>query len=179
MGVKAGENIGTSVYLYTNGAITCLVLSNDIVKHCCLSARHTELLLGDERPPSLISAIAAQWRSVYDNDSFHYVTKGAESGQPVGAPCYQWVGCRDHAGITCFPHSGSWQAQGGPAYICREQRKRVFYDMGPLTYYINTMDLKSQNNKVRVEKVCFFTVKTTNIFKNIFNKPIALVIMQI
>ena len=60
--------------------------------------------------------------------------KGAESEQPVGAPCYQGVGCRDHAGITGFPHSGSWQAQGGPAHICREQRKRVFYDMGPLTY---------------------------------------------
>ena len=58
--------------------------------------------------------------------------KGAESEQPVGAPCYQGVGCRDHAGITGFPHSGSWQAQRGPAYICREQRKRVFYDMGPL-----------------------------------------------
>ena len=41
-------------------------------------------------------------------------------------------GCRDHAGITCFPHSGSWQAQGGPAYICRDQRKCVFHDMGPL-----------------------------------------------
>ena len=40
--------------------------------------------------------------------SFHYVTKGAESEQPVGAPFYQWVGCRDHAGITCFAHSGSW-----------------------------------------------------------------------
>ena len=26
-----------------------------------------------------------------------------------------------------------WQAQGGPVYICRDQRKRVFYDMGLLT----------------------------------------------
>ena len=85
-------------------------------------------------PPSQISSITAQWRSAYDNDSFHYVSKGAESEQPVGAPCYQWVDCRDHAGINCFPHSGSWQAQGGPAYICREQRKCVFYDMGPLIY---------------------------------------------
>ena len=56
-----------------------------------------------------------------------------ESEQPVGVPCYQWVGCRDHAGLACFPLSGSWQAQGGPAYICREQRKRVYNDMGPLT----------------------------------------------
>ena len=55
-----------------------------------------------------------------------------ESEQPVGAPCYQWVDCRDHAGITCFPHSGSWQAQGGPAYICRDQRKCVYNNMGPL-----------------------------------------------
>ena len=50
-----------------------------------------------------------------------YVTTGAESEQPVGALFYQWVGCRDHAGIACFPHSGSWQAQGGPVYICRDQ----------------------------------------------------------
>ena len=58
--------------------------------------------------------------------------KGAESEQPVGALCYQWVGCRDHAGLTCFPHSGSCQAQGGPVYICRHQRKCVFCYMGPL-----------------------------------------------
>ena len=30
------------------------------------------------------------------------------------------------SGIVCFPHSGSRQAQGRPAYICRGQRKRVF-----------------------------------------------------
>ena len=59
--------------------------------------------------------------------------KGAESEQTVGAPCYQWVGCRDHAGIACFPHSGSWQAQGGPAYVCTDQRKKCFlHNMGPL-----------------------------------------------
>ena len=58
--------------------------------------------------------------------SFHYVKKGAESEQPVGTLFfiylffffYQWMGCRDHAGITCFPHLRSWQA---------------FYNMGPLT----------------------------------------------
>ena len=82
-------------------------------------------------PPSRISPIISQRRPAYEND-FSYVTTGAESEQPVGAPCYQWVGCRDHAGIVCFPHSGSWQAQGGPAYICRDQRKRVFHNMGPL-----------------------------------------------
>ena len=54
--------------------------------------------------------------------------KGAESEQPVGALCYQWVGCRDHAGITCFPHSGSWQAQRGAA------KMSFFYDMGPLSF---------------------------------------------
>ena len=40
--------------------------------------------------------------------SFCYVTKGAESEQPLGAPFYQWVSCRDDAGLVCFPHSGSW-----------------------------------------------------------------------
>ena len=83
-------------------------------------------------PPSQISPITAQRRPVYENLSFRYVTKVAESEQPVGARFYQWVGCRDHAGITCFHHSGSWQAQGGPAYICRDQRKRVFHNRGPL-----------------------------------------------
>ena len=82
---------------------------------------------------SQISPVTAQRRSAYDNDSFSYVTTGADSDQPVGAPCYQWLGCRD-AGITCFPDSGSWQAQGGPAYICRDQRKCVFHDMGPLRW---------------------------------------------
>ena len=51
--------------------------------------------------------------------------EGAESEQPVGAPFYQWMGCRDHAGIVCFPHSGSWQAQGGPAYV--ETSENVFF----------------------------------------------------
>ena len=40
--------------------------------------------------------------------AFPYVTEGVESEQPVGGPFYQWVGCRDHAGLACFPHSGSW-----------------------------------------------------------------------
>ena len=83
-------------------------------------------------PPSRISPIIAQRRLAYDNDSFRYIT-GAESEQPVGVPFYQWVGCRDHAGITCFPNSRSWQAQGRPAYIFKDQRKRVFHNMGPLT----------------------------------------------
>ena len=103
----------------------------------CMSSserRHCEIMLSHRRthrtsprgwtPPSQISPITMQRRLAYDNDSFHYVTTGAESEQPVGAPCYQWVGCRDHARITCFPHSGSWQ--GGPHYICRDQRKPVF-----------------------------------------------------
>ena len=87
--------------------------------------------------PSRISPITAQRRPAYDNDSFRYVMTGADSEQPVGVPCYQWVGCRDYAGITSFPHSGSWQAQGGPAYICRGQRKRVFHNMGPLSLYFS------------------------------------------
>ena len=36
--------------------------------------------------------------------------------------------------IVCFPHSGSWQVQGGPAYICRDQRKCVFHNMGTLMF---------------------------------------------
>ena len=83
-------------------------------------------------PRSFISPIIAQRRPTNENLSFCYVTTGAESDQPVGAPFYQWVGCRDHAGLVCFPYSGSWHAQGEPVYICRDQRKRVFHNMGPL-----------------------------------------------
>ena len=43
-------------------------------------------------PPSRISPVTEQTRPAYDNLSFRYVTIGAESEQPVGAPFYQWVG---------------------------------------------------------------------------------------
>ena len=82
--------------------------------------------------------------------------KGAESEQPVGAPFYHWVGCRDHA-IACLPHSGSGQAQGGPAYIERDQRKCVFHNMGPfkvccLTFedMISRSSLQSRSSRICV-----------------------------
>ena len=81
---------------------------------------------------SLNAPLSDKWRSAYDNDSFHYVTKGAESEQPVGALCYQWVGCRDHAGLVCLFSSFRELAGSGSTSLCWEQRKRVFYDMGPL-----------------------------------------------
>ena len=111
----------------TNSRIICV--SSFERRHCETLLSHCWTHRTSPRgwtPPSQISPITAQRRSAYDNDSFRYVTTGADSEQPVGAPCYQWVGCRDHAGIACFPHSGSWQAQGGPAFICRDQRKHVF-----------------------------------------------------
>ena len=87
----------------------------------CLSSseqRHCETLLAYHwthqtsplgwTPPSRISPITAQRRPVYVNDSFCYVMKGAESEKPVEALFYQWVGCRDHAGIVHIPYSGNW-----------------------------------------------------------------------
>ena len=53
-------------------------------------------------------SVFTQRRLAFESRSFCYVTTGAESEQPVGAPFYQWVGCRDDAGLICFPHSGSW-----------------------------------------------------------------------
>ena len=113
----------------------------------CMSSseqRHCETLLAYRwthrtsprgwTPPSQISSIIAQRRPAYENDALCYVMKGSESEQPVGAPFHEWVGCRDHAGIVCFPHSGSWQAQGGPVYICRDQRKCGFHNIGPLSH---------------------------------------------
>ena len=69
--------------------------------------------------------------------------------QPVGALFYQWVGCRDHAGIACFPHSGSWHAQGGPAYISKDQRKHVFHNMGPLSH------ISEQNAHILMKRIDF------------------------
>ena len=60
-------------------------------------------------PPSQISPIIiTQRRSAYEHLSLCYVMTGAESEQPLGVPFYQWLGCRDHAGLVSFPHSGSW-----------------------------------------------------------------------
>ena len=110
-------------------------VSSSEQQHC----ENTAILLLDTpnftsgmNTPSQISPIIAQRRLAYENDAFHYITTGAESEQPVGAPFYQWVGCRDHGEIACFSHSGSWQARGGPAYGGREQRKCVFHNIGPL-----------------------------------------------
>ena len=50
--------------------------------------------------PSWISPVITQWGPAYEHVSFHYVKTGAESEQPVRAPFYQWVGCRDHAGLV-------------------------------------------------------------------------------
>ena len=90
-----------------------------------------------EHPLSDISGERAEFfltKEAYEHLSCHYAMTEAESEQPVGTLFYQWVGCRDDAGLVCFPHSGHWQAQGGPDYICRHQRKLVFHNMGPLIF---------------------------------------------
>ena len=91
----------------TTEQFACLALSDNIAKHCYLTATHTKLHFEDKRPCSC-----------------RYVMTGAESGQPVGAPFYQWVGCRDHAGLIL-----------GVSRLMedelRGQRKRVFYNMRP------------------------------------------------
>ena len=115
----------------TTEQFACLVLSGDIAKHCCLTAGHTKLHLGDERPP--LGYLLSLHRGGVSMKMTSSITKGAESEQPVGAPVCRRVGCRDHAAVVCFLHSGIWQAQGGPAFMCRDQRKCVFHNMGPLT----------------------------------------------
>ena len=79
-------------------------------------------------PPSQISPIIGQRRLAYEHLSFRYIMTGAESEQPVGAPFYQWVGCRDHSELVCFPHSGGWLAQGGKVYV--DIRENVFSRYG-------------------------------------------------
>ena len=108
----------------TNNRAICVSLSDDIVKHCYLTAGHTELHLGDEHPT--LGYLLSRLRGCRHTKMTPFFI------QPVGAPFYQWVGCRDHAAIACFPHCGSLQVQGGPAYKCRDQRKHVFHNMGPL-----------------------------------------------
>ena len=114
-------------------------------------------------PPSQIFPITTQRRSAYDNDSFRCVMTGAESEQPVWVPCYQWVGCRDHAGITCFLQSRSWQAQGA-VYICRDQRKHVFHNVGPFRVnhlYKQTFPYKS---KIFVPPLTYSCVYASRLF---------------
>ena len=98
--------MGTYVDLYNQQQSNCV--SSSERRHCktLLSLRWTHRTSPRRWTPlSRISPIITQRRPAYKNDSFPFVTKGAEIEQPVGAPFYQWVGCRDHAGITCFPHS--------------------------------------------------------------------------
>ena len=76
----------------------CRFLQPTTEQFVCLSQRHCKTLLSycwthrtsplGWMPPSLISPITAQRRPAYVNDSFLYITKGAESEQPVGAPFY-------------------------------------------------------------------------------------------
>ena len=119
----------------------CWFLQPTMEQCACLTRKHCYLTAGGWTPPSQISSLTVQRRPAYENDFFRQVRTGAESKQPVGAPCYQWMGCRDHAGIVCVPHSWSWQAQGGSAYICRDQRKCVFHNMGPLNIYLHNVNL--------------------------------------
>ena len=53
----------------------CLTLSEDVAKHCYLTAGHTELHLGDDIPLRYLT----QRTSAYENLSFRYVTTWAES----------------------------------------------------------------------------------------------------
>ena len=119
--LQLGENVGTYVDCHNQQQ------SNLRNQHWSTTLQNTAILhteLCGWTPPSQISPITTQKRLVYVNYPFRYITKGVESEQPVGAPFYQWVGCRDHAGHACFPHSGRWQAQGGPVYMYRDERKR-------------------------------------------------------
>ena len=78
----------------TTEQFACLALSDDFAKHCYLTAGHTELHLGDGRPPLgyLRGEGGVFSRRVGRAVSCRYVTSGAESEQPVRY--YQWVGCR-------------------------------------------------------------------------------------
>ena len=61
-----------------------MTLQNSI--YCYLTAGHTKLHLGDERPPlGYLWGEGAQRRSAYENLSCHYIMTGAESEQPVGS----------------------------------------------------------------------------------------------
>ena len=54
------------------------------------------------------------------------VTTGAESEQSVGAPFYQWVGCRDDAGLICFLILGVGRLREDQL-ICVETRENMFF----------------------------------------------------
>ena len=101
----SGDRIKSLMLIFTtNNRAICM--SNSEQSHCqtLLAYRTHRTSTRGWTPPSQISPIIVQKRPTYENLSFHYVTKGL----PVGAVFYQWLGCRDHAGLVCFPHSGSW-----------------------------------------------------------------------
>ena len=75
--------------------------------------------------------LAVQWRPAYDNDSFCHVTKGAESEQPVGAPCYQLVGLEDHAESLVFLILGVGRLREDQR-IYVETRENVFFKIWDL-----------------------------------------------
>ena len=67
---------------------------------------------------------------------------GAESEQPVGAPFYQWVGVgrlREDQFIC----------------TCRDQRKHVFNNMGPLSVLYNELNKEIKLIFVLLEKLEF------------------------
>ena len=112
----------------TTEQFACLALRHVIAKHCYLTAGDTDLHLGDGCPKyHQYHQYYLLWKwllSLRNNRNWIWTA--------CRSPVLQYVGCRDHAGLICFPHYGSWQAQGGLVYICRDQRKRVFHSMGPL-----------------------------------------------
>ena len=84
-----------------------LALNDDIAKHCHLTTGYTRLHSEMNTPPP-------------------HVMTGAESDQPVGAPFYQWVGCRDIAGLRCFAPLGVGRLREDQ-FIYVETREDVFF----------------------------------------------------
>ena len=72
-----------------------------------------------------------QRRSAYDNISFHHVIKGAESEQPAGAPCYQWVGCRESLAFLILGVGRLREDQ----LIYVETRENVFFIIWDLKWF--------------------------------------------
>ena len=109
----------------TTDQYECLTLSENIAKHCYLTAGHTELHLGDGRPHLryLLSraeeACLCKWLLSLQNERR-----------------WIWTACRSDVlpvdGLQRPCRNRSWQVQGGPVYTCRDQRKRVFHNMGLL-----------------------------------------------
>ena len=101
--LKLGQNIGTDVDSHNQQQSNLrLALSETLQNTAILALGTPNFTPGMNVPPlGYLLSWCSGW-PVYDNDSFCYITKGAESEHPTSG----WAA--ETVKESCFPHSGGW-----------------------------------------------------------------------